>query len=245
MEAKDWKAGDVVKARQSLVSKCGKNRIDCGEIYKILEIPETKFGLGIRLTQETWTTEGAGWKIERFEFVRRPSEDQTPRFKVGDIIYSPIAERSYTVQRFSKDKSIKSGFAYDIASGGIVYHAQDVDACYIQETEAPKIEQKPVCMCCTIATYPKCEGVEVRHDDPCVYSADERNMLPLAKKMFREQIQRRRQSEGNSRRNKIQSDQLFQIETEYVDYGRSGKVQLSASMITQYSEITGHNFKQE
>lgn len=95
---------------------------------------------------------------------------------------------------------------------------QDIIAPWTEEkAESPKIEQKPLCACCQLdfiqssksetmnEEYPE----TIYHDDPCQFSSSERSMLPLAKKMFREMMQRQN-AEGLARIKR--EDDLDEIE---------------------------------
>lgn len=72
---------------------------------------------------------------------------------------------------------------------------QDIIAPWTESAPAPKIEQAPICACCTAhhrATGPEQDsGDVIEHDDPCQFHHDERTMRPLVKAMFRESMKRR------------------------------------------------------
>lgn len=71
----------------------------------------------------------------------------------------------------------------------------------------PKIEQQPICACCSTMN-----KQDTFHDDPCIYTSDERGMKPAIKAMFRETQHRRTKALIDSGQRAVDLQKMEEIE---------------------------------
>ena len=126
-----------------------------------------------------------------FEFVRRPSFTQvTDQFICIDCNMNHSAQSMSTKRHLSCHSCARK----------------------FEDVFQPKIELKPVCACCTKATFPEPTGDIVRHEDPCQYTHDERYMLPGVKQLFRANQARRVANTERYKRGKEELELLGRVE---------------------------------
>jgi hypothetical protein len=121
---------------------------------------------------------------------------------------------------------------HSIDGGG---HEKD---CAHYKTE-PVIEQKPVCICCTIQVGDEFKKDPIRHDDPCRFTHLERYMLPIAKAQFRARQLAIRAASTRARLDAEDAAVLAEIEND-----RGGNY-MTPTQEKTYVALTGHDFKAE
>lgn len=135
------------------------------------------------------------------------------------------------VDRFGHFLSSDEESGYDM-----VEWLLDADEPEAAKPEAKIEPQVLLCHCCSAA-----QNMRVEHEDPCIYTADERGMKPAIKAMFRAERLKRREALGAALTRTAELQELAHIETMcmFDSVDNPGMRRLTVDGDEPYERLTG------